>query len=86
MLAILPLVLTACGDSIGQIEPPDLATLPEGLARECPAPTQLPGRALTQAEVEVFWATDRKNLRNCADLHRELVAWVRERDTGVTNK
>ena len=85
MLLISLLVLTACADSIGLVKSPEIAKVPTAFSKECPEPVSLPERGLTQLEVETYWATDRTNLADCRDLHKQTVEWVNKRDSGVTN-
>lgn len=51
------LVLIGCADSTAFVEQTD----------PCKAPVQIPERYLTDQEVEIFWAKDRKELRDCGD-------------------
>jgi hypothetical protein len=74
MLIALPFLLTACAgwradDPRPVPPPPSLTALP-------PGPTTLPLRALTQAEVEVFWGRDRSALRMCVGQVEGLAAWA----------
>ncbi len=55
-------------------DPPPPALVPPSLLVECPAPQDLPARALTGAEVEILWGRDRTALRTCADRHSALSA------------
>ena len=68
----LPFLLAACGASTGA----DLATPPDGLRAPCPAPSALPARDMTQAEVEIAWGRDRDALRDCAERHALLVEFI----------
>lgn len=49
------LALACCGST--NTPPPDLPPVP--------GPQQLPDRALTDQEIEVFWGRDRANLAMC---------------------
>ena len=63
---------TACAGSIaGDVVRPS----PE-MAEPCTEPARLPVRALTQAEVEIYWGRDRTALRNCAEMHNAVVALI----------
>ena len=70
-LMLLPLlwVLTACTGST-DAEPP----VPPSLLAPCAAPHALPERALSRAEVEVFWGRDRTALRRCGEQIAALAA------------
>lgn len=74
MLAILLSGLTACGG----YSPVDLdVPKPDAvLTAPCPALQSDPGRALTQAEVEILWGRDREAARVCAGRHEALVDWL----------
>lgn len=73
-------VLTGCGNSIGSIEPPELLPAPEDFTEDCVRPVILPERELSQAEVASFWAFDRTNLANCADIHEAAIEFYERRD------
>lgn len=84
-LTVLLLALTACVDSIGPVEAPTVAKVPDKFRATCADPVVLPDRPTTQFETETGWAEDRSNLRLCKDLKDEFTAWVLERDTGLRN-
>ncbi len=76
------LMLTACAGSeadrllatqaaVVATRPP-LGRVDSRLTNPCPDPVALPDRALTQAEVETLWKSDRASLRFC-----------KAKDTGV---
>lgn len=52
-----------------------MITPPPSLTQPCPAPVDLPQRALNDAEVEVLWGRDRSALRACASRHAALAEW-----------
>ena len=79
------LVLAACSDSIGSVEPPVLADPPEGLTESCPRPILLPERELIQAEVERYWINDRSNLIGCGLQLQALIDFYKKRDTRITD-
>lgn len=81
----LLLGLTACADSIGAVSPPQIAKLPKQFAADCDDPVLIPNRELPQAEVEYLWASDRRSLANCRDLHSQTVGWVQKRDKAIGN-
>ena len=59
---LLPLLaclcLASCASIKGNAGPPQVPL--------CPAPVQLPARALTDQEIEILWGRDRSALRDCA--------------------
>jgi hypothetical protein len=69
-------VLTACAGSAPSTEPPELPEAPGALTRPCDRPVALPADALTQAEVEEGWITDRLALADCATRHGDLARWT----------
>lgn len=78
----LPLVLTACADSIDKLaEPPTLVDPPGPLVSTCETPVLLPERTLSQSEVERYWLRDRENLLQCGIQLDSLVEFYRKRDT-----
>lgn len=70
MLTASACLLTACAAWVRPDAPPD------ALAAACPAPVVLPIRALTQAEVETAWRTDRAALTDCGQRLALLAAWA----------
>jgi len=86
VLTILGLAVTGCGFSIGSVEPPEIADLPEEFAEDCARPIRIPERDLTEGESIRGWAQDRKNLSDCGDLHSQTVDWIQNRDRGITNE
>ncbi len=76
-------VLTACGESIGSVEPPILAEAPPELTRPCPRPVKLPESSLTQLEVEANWIEDRGRLISCSERHGALVEFYQDRDSRI---
>lgn len=70
MLAGCALALTACAAWISR-EPP-----PEVIAAPCASVVVLPQRALTQAEVETLWRSDRHALTDCGERHALVVSWA----------
>lgn len=78
--------MTACERSIGSSEPPNFEPLPERFKRPCAGPSDIPNRETNEAEEVQLWASDRTNLANCRDLHDQTVAWVEERDRGLSGK
>jgi len=79
-------LVTACGISIGSVEPPEFAELPEELAKDCVGPVRIPDEDLPERDLVPFWAQDRINLSNCVDLHGQTVDWIEQRDTGIRNE
>lgn len=69
-------LLTACGGfSAAKIEVP----APDAVVTAPCADLQRdPGRALTQAEVEVLWGRDRDAARACSAKHAALAEWAKE--------
>ena len=83
-MLIVPLsVLVACSDSIGSVEPPDLAPAPEELTVLCEQPVLLPERILTQEEVENYWVQDRSNLMRCGQYKELLEEFYVDRDQKI---
>jgi hypothetical protein len=79
----LALVLTACGASTGSGRGRiDLANAPTQPANGCAQATALPGRDLTRAEVEQFWARDRVKLSKCFANVEALLAYIAELKRG----
>ena len=75
MLVASLCLVTACdgySPSVSDIDldPPDAA-----LTEPCPPLTKDPGRALTQAEVTIFWSRDRAAAALCRQKHEGLVQW-----------
>lgn len=75
---VLLLTLPACGafrDSpdpdLIDVDPPEAA-----ITEPCEPVRWLPDRALTQAEVEINWRSDRRNLIDCAERHAALVDYA----------
>lgn len=62
-------VLTACGGST-VIE---RTKLPPSLTEPCAGPVMLPEEELGQAQVELYWGRDRRNLRACKEKHAGIV-------------
>lgn len=83
MLAMSLSVLTACGESIGSVEPPVLTEPPSEFTRPCPRPVKLPERPLTQLEVETNWIEDRGRLISCSERHGALVEFYQDRDSRI---
>lgn len=79
LIAVLS-TLTACGGSIGSVEPPKLTPPPAGLTDPCQRPSLLPDRELTQEEVEFFWINDRERLVRCGYQLQQLVDFYKDRD------
>ena len=73
---------TACAGSTASVKPA-IAPAPAELTAPCPSPRLLPGRALTQAEVERHWGADRAALVACRDRHGALVFFVAESRKGL---
>lgn len=69
-------LLTACAEySAAKIEVP----APDAVVTSPCADLQRdPGRALTQAEVEILWGRDRDAARACSAKHAALVEWAQE--------
>lgn len=53
------------------------------LVQRCLRAVQLPDRAITQAELEELWGTDRARLRTCALRHGALRDFYATRDAGL---
>lgn len=70
----LLLALTGC--SVSSPVEFALPSPPVLLTAACPSLQSNPGRALSQAEVEVMWGRDRTAGRACAARHGALVEWV----------
>lgn len=68
----LVLVLSACERLSHRVEIP---APPPSLMQGCVAPTVLSG-AMTQAQVEVAWGSDRRELRNCSGKQQGLADWA----------
>ena len=69
-------LLTACaGFSVAKV---DVPPPPVALTAPCADLQRDPGRALTQAEVEVLWGRDRAAARACSAKHATLVEWMGE--------
>lgn len=79
-------VLTACGESIGSVEPPTLMEPPSEFTQPCSRPVKLPERPLTQLEVETNWIEDRGRLISCAERHEAIVAFYEDRDSRIAGK
>lgn len=75
LVASLCLVTACAGYSPSasdiDLEPPDAA-----LTEPCPPLTKDPGRALTQAEVTIFWSRDRAAAALCGKKHEGLARWA----------
>lgn len=69
-------LVAACGAySAAEV---DVSPPPAVLMAPAPPLQSDPGRALTQAEVEIMWGRDREAGRTAMRRHAGLVAWVRE--------
>ena len=69
-------LLTACGGfSAAKVEVPAPSSV---LTAPCADLQRDPGRALTQAEVEILWGRDRAVAHACSTKHAALVEWVQE--------
>lgn len=77
-------LLTACGASIGSIEPPKIASVPKTLTLPCEGPVELPFGDMTQQSVELYWIRDRVNLLTCGDRLLALVSFYSQRDQLIT--
>ena len=75
MLVASCCLLAACGRS-SRIDV-DIPAPGPAVMRPCDGLTGDPGRALTQAEVEILWGRDRRAARACNEKHAALVDWVR---------
>ena len=75
MLLIVPLALTACGGSTVSTKGLSLARADSAIARPCQGPVLLPGRVLTQADVERYWSIDRARLVRCKGEKQEVVRY-----------
>src|SRR5262245_23316821 len=73
-LIVSVLALTACKGSIKYTET-NLTAADAALSAPCNRPVKLPARALTQADVESYWARDRISLVRCAGEKAELVRY-----------
>ena len=73
-------LLGACAGSKQSTEPPQLDAAPEALTKPCERPVTLPDRALTQAEVERLWITDRARLVECGMSKQAVVDYYANRD------
>jgi hypothetical protein len=51
-------------------------TPPPSLTTPARLPVDLPARALSQREVEIYWGRDRTNLRQCVSQLEGLAAWA----------
>jgi hypothetical protein len=85
MLIAVLLVLTACSESIGSVEPPVLADPPEEFTKECSRPVLLPNGPLTQSEVENLWIQDRNHLISCGMQLQALIDFFESRDKRITD-
>lgn len=56
------------------------------MVQEIQPPTRLPLRAMTQAEVERAWASDRAALVTGRKRHKALVGWYAARDRALAGK
>ena len=86
MLIVAQLVVTACSESIGSVEPPKLANPPRGLTLLCNKPVELPLHPLSQLEVEVLWIDDRNNLIGCGLRLQSLIDFYKSRDKRITTQ
>lgn len=75
MLIALPLVVTACAGSSPSADKIDLDPPDAALTAPPPPLTADPGRAITQAETEIFWSRDRAAYGMCFQKHQGLVLW-----------
>lgn len=82
LVALLCLV-TACAKSSPSANEIDLDPPDTALTEPCPPLTKDPGRALTQAEVTVFWSRDRAAAAVCRQKHDGLAQWI-DGVTGAT--
>jgi len=84
------LALQGCSVSTRSIDvvapTPIIYNIDSALREKCKLPLHLPDRGLTQAEVERYWGTDRKNLIICAERHGLLDAAVRFRDAQLQQR
>lgn len=63
---------------------PRLAAIDSALLKECQNAVKLPEKALTQADVERFWGTDRAALVECRRRHKGLGEAIKFRDNAIT--
>ncbi len=74
MLIALPFLVPACSvfspASLDLDPPPAVAMAP------CPSLQSDPGRALSQAEAEIYWGRDRSAWRSCNGKHEILIDWI----------
>lgn len=69
-------LLQACAASTpsGEIE---VGPVQQAAAEPCAGPVILPDRALSDAELEVFWRRDRIRLVNCREKHAVLADYAK---------
>ena len=79
MLIALLSTLAACGGSPASPDPTriDVKRPEAAIVEQCPPVRWLPDHALTQAEVEVKWREDRRNLIDCGKRHATLANYTR---------
>ncbi|MBX5256005.1 dehydrogenase [Rhizobium sp. NLR16b] len=92
MLAALLSVLPACAALtrsdrlIVPPAPPKLVRPDSTLTARCLGPVDLGDKALTQAQLEKLWITDRERLLTCIRRHLALRDFYADRDGGLEAK
>lgn len=92
MLAALLSVLPACSALtrsdrlVVPPAPPKLARPDSTLTARCLGPVDLGDKALTQAQLEKLWITDRERLLSCIRRHLALRDFYADRDAALERK
>nr|WP_246825947.1 dehydrogenase [Rhizobium binae] len=88
----LCLALPACAVSTRSAKlvvpppPPKLVRPDSALTARCLGPVDLGDKALTQAQLEKLWITDRERLLTCIRRHLALRDFYADRDGGLERK
>lgn len=92
MLAAVLSMLPACvalTKSANLVVPPPLPRLTKpdsALVQKCAGPIDIGDKALTQADVERLWISDRQRLLTCIGRHLALRDFYADRDAGLSGK
>jgi len=79
MLTIPAFLLMGCAASTKLDRPGLNVQADSSFTSRCRLPAKLPERALTQRQVEEYWANDRANLIRCGVSKQKLVDFMKKR-------
>jgi hypothetical protein len=84
-LTLVAFPLAACGVSTKSATAikPRLASIDSALLKQCRNAVQIPDKALTQADVERYWGSDRASLVECRRRHKGLGEAIKFRDNAL---